>query len=52
MDNYEVAFKEGNVWIMFKEEPNLDDLQQARQLLDRLTDLLILEKFYAPIPTK
>lgn len=49
MEEFEVAFKEGGVWLMFEKEPNLDDLQQARRLLDRLTDLLILEKYYVPI---
>ena len=35
------------VWICFQNDPTLEDIDQARRLLDQLTDELIKEKFNA-----
>jgi hypothetical protein len=43
----QLAIMARGVWICFQNEPTLEDVNQARRLLDQLTDELIKEKFDA-----
>jgi len=43
----QLAIMARGVWICFQNEPTLEDVNQARRLLDQLTDELIKEKFNA-----
>ena len=38
-----IAIMANNVWICFDKKPNLQDVAEARRLLDQLTDELIKE---------
>lgn len=51
MEEFEFSINANGVWIMFEKEPDLQAIEQARQLLNQLTDQLILEK-YVSIPAK
>jgi hypothetical protein len=41
----QLAIMARGVWICFQNDPTLEDIHQARRLLDQLTDELIKEKF-------
>jgi hypothetical protein len=43
----QLAIMAKGVWICFQNDPTLEDIDQARRLLDQLTDELIREKFDA-----
>lgn len=43
----QLAIMARGVWICFQNNPTLEDIEQARRLLDQLTDELIKEKFDA-----
>lgn len=43
----QLAIMARGVWICFQNDPTLEDIEQARRLLDQLTDELIKEKFDA-----
>lgn len=36
------------VWICFEKKPNLEDIREARRLLNQLTDELVKEKLCSP----
>jgi hypothetical protein len=40
----EVTIVANGVWICFAKQPSLTDVEEARRLLDQLTDELIKEK--------
>ena len=48
MDEFKVTLVALNVWIGFTEEPNIQSIQEARKLLDTLTDQLIMKGLYVP----
>jgi hypothetical protein len=51
LKNAQLAIMAKGVWICFQNDPTLDDIEQARRLLDQLTDELIKEKFNADSKT-
>jgi hypothetical protein len=48
MDDFKVTLVALDVWIGFSEEPNIQSIQEARRLLDNLTDQLIMKGLYVP----
>lgn len=48
MDDFEVTLVASNVWIGFTKEPDVQSIQEARKLLDTLTDQLIMKGFNVP----
>jgi hypothetical protein len=40
-----IAIMSNNVWVCFDKKPSLQDVAEARRLLDQLTDELIKESF-------
>ena len=47
-DIFELALVSRQCWICFTDSPNLDSIAEARKLLDRLTDDLIIEDMEKP----
>ena len=43
-DIFELALVGKRCWICFTDSPDLDSIQEARKLLDRLADDLILQE--------
>jgi hypothetical protein len=52
MEDFEVTLVASDVWIGFTEEPNIQSIQEARRLLDNLTDVLIKKDLNVPTPIK
>jgi hypothetical protein len=44
LDLFKTTLVASNVWIGFAKDPNLDDIEDARRLLNQLCDELIKEK--------
>jgi hypothetical protein len=43
-DIFELALVSKRCWICFTDSPNLESIQEARKLLDRLTDDLVRDQ--------
>jgi len=52
MDDFDTTLVAQGVWIGFYEEPNIQSIQEARRLLDNLTDLLIAKELNVSTPIK
>jgi hypothetical protein len=45
ISNTQFAIMAKGVWVAFEKKPDILDIQEARRLLDQLTDELIKERF-------
>ena len=52
MDDFEITLVASDVWIGFTKEPDIQSIQEARRLLDNLTDQLIMKGLYVPTSSK
>lgn len=48
MDDFKLALVANGIWICFTKEPDIYNIQEARRLLDQLTDQLIEKKINVP----
>jgi hypothetical protein len=48
LNKSEFTLTASGVWICFEKKPTLDDIRDARRLLNQLTDELIKERLCSP----
>jgi len=50
MDDFKFAITANGVWICFTREPDIFNIQEARKILDTLTDQLIQKEINVSTP--